>query len=241
MVMKESVVSGMEEGEGAGLLLPFTGSVASAEAFRLILSDLTLGALKPGQKLKVRELNERYGIGASPLREALAQLAARGLVLLEDRKGFRVPPVSLEQLQDFSRSRQIVEGEALRLAIMHGDAAWEGEVLSVFHQLKREIEHRDTASQEWQDNYELRHHRFHQTLIAACPLASLIQFCDALYIKMTRYRRLLKELGFPGETEGGEHARIVDAVLARDADAAVPLLHAHIGLTADAAARYLGE
>ena len=218
----------------------FDGSIASVEALRRILPDLTRGVWRPGQKLKVRELNARYGIGPSPLREALSHLAAQGLVLLEGHKGFRVPPISLEQLNDFTRSRQIVEGEALRLALKEGDAAWEGEVLSIFHQLKREIERSDPASPEWQERFEWQHHRFHRALIAACPLDSLTAFCDMLYIKMTRYRRLLKEMGFSGETGRAEHELIVEAILARDEKRAVSMLQRHIGITAEAAGRYLG-
>ncbi len=228
-----------ESSPGGGALFPFAGSVASVEALQRILSDLTRGVLHPGAKLKVRELIERYGISATPLREALAQLAARGLVLVEDRKGFRVPPVSLEQLQDLSQSRVIVEGEALRLAIAHGDAAWEGEVLSNLHQLRREIERRDSASQEWLDAYERQHHRFHKALLAACPLHSLKDFCDNLYIQMTRYRRLLKELGFSAAAGNGAHEPIVEATLARRGDEAVPLLREHITIPVRAIREYL--
>lgn len=225
----------------ANPLFVMEGSLASGEALQLILSDITRGALPPGTKLKVRELNERYGITATPLREALAQLAARGLVQVEDRRGFRVPPVSLEQLHDLSRSRQIVESEALRLAIKHGDHAWEGELLSGFHQLKREIECRDPASDEWLDAYERQHHKFHKILIAACPLQSIKDFCDNLYIQMTRYRRLLKGLGFSGEIGKGEHGPLVDATLARNEEEALFLLRRHLNLPVAAIERYLQE
>ncbi|CAK7054860.1 MAG: HTH-type transcriptional repressor GlaR [Desulfovibrio sp.] len=220
---------------------PAGDGVASAEAVQRILSDITRGALGPGTKLKVRELKERYGISATPLREALSQLAARGFVLLEDRKGFSVPPVSLEELTDLSSSRQIVEGEALRLAIAHGDAAWEGHLLSYLHQLKREIERRDTASREWQDNYERQHRLFHRALISACPYGTLTDFCESLYIKMTRYRRLLKERGFAEHIGNGAHDPIVDAALSRNSDLAVPLLREHINVPASVMKKYLRE
>lgn len=220
---------------------PAEGAPASAEALQRILFDVTRGALSPGTKLKVRELKERYGISATPLREALAQLAARGLVLLEDRKGFSVPPVSLTELTDLSSSRQIIEGEALRLAIAYGDAAWEGHMLSCLHQLKREIERRDPSSEEWLDAYERQHHLFHQALIDACPYNTLKEFCESLYIKMTRYRRLLKACGFPARVDSGAHDPLVDAALSRNSDLAVPLLREHINVPSLVMKNYLKE
>lgn len=220
-------------------LVPVEGSLASAEAFQRIFSDVTLGVLPPGMKLKVRELKEVYGISATPLREALAQLAARGYVLFEDRKGYSVPPVSLGELNDLSQSRQIVEGEALRLSIIHGDAAWEGLVLSYLHQLKRERDRADPSSQEWLNIYERRHYFFHRALIAACPYTFLKEFCDSLYIKMTRYRRLLQVHEFSERIKRGGHGPIVDAALARNSDLAVPLLREHLNITATLMASYL--
>src|SRR5262245_960453 len=90
---------------------------ASEEALALLRRDIVSGALEPDSKLKMRVLKERYGIGSSPMREALAQLAAQGLVHQFSQKGFRVPPLSAAHLADITRSRQLVETEAVKLAI----------------------------------------------------------------------------------------------------------------------------
>ncbi|MDT8264202.1 GntR family transcriptional regulator, partial [Roseomonas sp. DSM 102946] len=75
------------------------------------------GVLPPRSRLRLRELSALYGLGTTPLREALARLAAEGIVVLEGQKGFSVPPVTREHLLDVTRSRQVVEPEALRLAM----------------------------------------------------------------------------------------------------------------------------
>ncbi|WP_448208287.1 GntR family transcriptional regulator [Azospirillum sp. sgz302134] len=199
-----------------------------------LTGDLVSGELRPGAKLKLRELIERYGIGAHPLREALAQLAARGLVVFEGNKGFRVPPVSQAQLLDITGSRQIVEVAALKLAMEHGGEAWEEEIFISFGLLRREIERRVSTSQQWLNAYEDRHHRFHRALIAACPLVSLKSFCDDLYIQKTRYRRLLKEKGYSEDIGIAGHEELMRLVLTRDADAAAAALHNHIALTVTA-------
>lgn len=214
---------------------PTNGSSTSSEtALQILTRDLVRGVLEPGKKLKMRELTERYGLGATPLREALAQLASRGLVRLEANKGFRVAPVSRAHLLDLTRTRQIVEGEAVALAIAHGDDAWEEEIFTSFQLLKRAFERRNSTSPEWLDDSEERHQRFHRALIAACPLATLRQFCDQLYTEMTRYRRMLKQSGFAEQTAISKHEELMSNILGRDVAKSVEALRRHIGITAAA-------
>ena len=147
-----------------------TGDPATATeaAARLLRADILAGILPPATPLRLRMLADRYSIGATPLREALSRLAAQGVVVSEGQRGFSVPPVTRAHLIDITQSRQLVEPEALRLAMQHGDAAWEDEIVASFHLLKRELERRVSASEA---------------------------FCDALYEQKTRYRRVLKSVG----------------------------------------------
>ena len=64
----------------------------SAQVWTRIRSDILVGDLLPGSRLRMEELRDRYGIGFSPLREALMRLEAEGLVLLRQNKGFQVLP-----------------------------------------------------------------------------------------------------------------------------------------------------
>ena len=108
----------------------------------------------------------------SPLREALARLAGDQLVKTEDQRGFWVAPLSLDELDDISRVRTLVETEALRLSIENGDEAWERGVRGAFEALS-EVE-RDLPAvqqpipQETLVLWEERNHAFHTALIAAC-------------------------------------------------------------------------
>src|SRR3546814_12001971 len=68
----------------------------------------------------------------SPLREALARLVGDQLVNSLEQRGFWVAPLSLEELDDISRVRNLVETEALRLSIENGDDAWEQQVRNAF-------------------------------------------------------------------------------------------------------------
>ena len=218
------------------------GEATSSEAaLRLLQRDIVSGALQPDSKLKMRVLKERYGIGTSPMREALAQLAAQGLVQQSSQKGFRVPPLSAAHLADITRSRQLVETEAVKLAIQHGDAAWEDEIATSFHLLERMyLRTRGRAKPDVQE-FEMRHQRFHRALIAACPLAEVRAFCDRLYLQATRYRLLLRRYAFTHDVVVAEHRILMEAVLGRNKPEAARALKAHIGITADVLLGALAE
>jgi hypothetical protein len=77
----------------------------------------------------IADLSERYGMGFSPLREALNRLQAERLVTAESLRGFRVSARSLAKFEDALNARHIVEIEALRLSIAKGAlraAVWIG-------------------------------------------------------------------------------------------------------------------
>ncbi len=206
---------------------------ASEAALRLLRRDIVSGALAPDSKLKLRVLKERYGIGGSPMREALAQLAAQGLVQQSSQKGFRVPPLSAAHLLDITRSRQLVEVEAVKLAIEHGDADWEDEIVTSYHLLERLYHRLRGAERPDTQEFETRHQRFHRALIAACPLTSVKDFCDQLYTQATRYRLLLRRYGFTREVVLAEHRILMQAVLSRNKTKAGKALNSHIAITAD--------
>lgn len=208
-------------------------STESEIAVSRLRRDILSGALPPDSKLKIRDLTALYGIGASPMREALAQLAASGFVELQAQKGFRVPPITAEELIDVTESRKVIEAEALRLAIENADAAWEDEIVASYHLFEREIIRFYEVGDQRLDVYEERHHRFHRALIAACPYKMLKSYCDDLYVRKTRYRRSTRSYGFDKGAVISEHRMLMDVILERDVDRAVSAITAHIGLTAD--------
>jgi GntR family transcriptional regulator, carbon starvation induced regulator len=212
---------------------PGTEATASEVAIRLLRRDIVSGALEPDSKLKLRILKERYGIGGSPMREALAQLAAQGLVHQLSQKGFRVPPLEPRHLVDITRSRQLVEVEAVKLAIDHGGADWEDEIVASYHLLERLYHRLRGAERPDVNEFEARHQRFHRALIAACPLRAVKEFCDQLYMQATRYRLLLRRYAFRREVVVAEHRILMRAVLGRNKTEAAKALNAHIAITAD--------
>ena len=111
----------------------------------------------------------------SPLREALAQLVGKGLVIQDGQRGFRVAPVSSDDLLDVMRTRGRLETMALKLAIENGEADWEAIILAAHRQLARRARTKDLLIDE---TWETLHREFHFSLIAACGSSRLLSFCD---------------------------------------------------------------
>ena len=199
-------------------------------------SDILFGRFVPDSRLRLSKLSDFYASGMSPLREALAQLVGKGLVIQDGQRGFRVAPVSPEDLQDVALTRIRLETMALRLAIEHGDEEWEADILAAHHRLTRRPRTNTLLIDEL---WERLHREFHFRLIAACKSARLLSFCGEIYDHFDRYRRIavVKAGRHPSLPSG--HHDIVDAVLARRTNDAMRLSAAHVENSAAEIARLL--
>jgi GntR family carbon starvation induced transcriptional regulator len=191
----------------------------------LLEADILTGRVAPGDWLRLPALAEAYGVSLSPLREALARLVGSGLVLQESQRGFRVAPISAEDLADLVRLRVRIETEALLASMAAADASWEGALLAAQHRLFR---HPRAAERLLDEAWEVAHRDFHFALIAGCGSPRTLAFCGTLYDHFDRYRRLgvLSAGRHPRLT--GSHQAIVAAALAGEAEQAAALLRAHI-------------
>jgi GntR family transcriptional regulator, carbon starvation induced regulator len=217
-------------------LVPAADPAARTQSSALVgrvRADIVAGALAPGTRLKLPELAERYESGVNPLREALARLSATGLVLIEDQKGFRVSPVSREDLLDLTRARIEIDCLALRSAIEEGDVEWEARLIAAHHRLSRMNLTAPGSPTRLSDDWEAIHQDFHLALISACNSRWFVHFHNLLAEQSARYRRLAISFADTKRDIAGEHAEIVATVLARDAGRACELLRAHFSRTTD--------
>lgn len=196
---------------------------------RQLRLDIIRHHLEPGERLQFEKLSKRYKVGISPLREALFQVAAQGLVVAEDHKGFFVAPVHFDEMLDVSNLRANLETYAIRGSIRDGREDWEVDLIAAFHRLKRagisvaadqEDEDRRT---EWED----RHRDFHYALCKGCGSPWLLHFFNELYDHMERYRRYFWKYAERAVAADSEHEAIMKAALDRDEERATRLLQEH--------------
>ena len=169
-----------------------------------------------------------YDIGPTPIREALIRLTESGLLDLEERRGFRVPKLSYTDIHDIIALRQMLEPEAIRRAVLTASDEWEGQVLSSYHRMFRVEQSAERSGVlEW-ELWEQRHTEFHAILIDGAGSERLAQYHRHLYDQGNRYRRVLQPLVTQIDEAKHDHKRIVDLVMARDADAAAKAVEEHI-------------
>ena len=202
----------------------------SARAALAIEADILAGRLAPETRLGIVETSTRYGVGATPLREALSRLAARGLVNAIGNRGFRVTSISRADLADIVLIRQTIEREALRISMARGDSAWEADILGALHKLKRRVTDDPRGFREGDAAFDAFHKGFHAALIAACGSPRLIAAQSQLYDEAYRYRRLMMASFQNADDFLRNHERLAELIVARS-DAAATALEEHIAST----------
>src|SRR4051794_1166715 len=130
----------------------------TSDLFQRLRTDILHCHLRPNSRLLFRDLRTTYASGMSPLREALMRLASDGLVILEDHKGFRVAPVSREEIVDIAATRCELEGLALKMSIEKGDDHWEANILARFHELSKRPTYVGSGALDYE--WERRHDAF---------------------------------------------------------------------------------
>ena len=211
---------------------PATEAVTLSErAATLVEHDILAGHLAPGARLGIVDLVERYEIGATPLREGLSRLVSRGLIVGIGQRGFRVADISREDLADITCMRTAIEIEAIKVAITHGDDAWEAGILSALHQMRRHIERTGNEFREGAADFDRLHKGFHTALLVACDSRRMLAAHSDLYDQAYRYRRVMMRQFDSGKKFVRVHQLLADCVLSRDIPGAQAMLAEHLHST----------
>lgn len=193
------------------------------EALRL---DIIEGVLTPGQRLRAADLTARYGVSATPLREALQRLAAQNLVEIDPRLGATVAQISPTDLRDIYWLRELLEGIALEKSIERGDEAWAAKVTQAWERFAELAEQKRTGAVSDALEWSAAHRAFHEALFAACDSPWLLRFVGTLYDHSERYRMLSVRSKLRDTLE--EHRAIYLPTVKRERDLAVESLRLHL-------------
>lgn len=203
----------------------------SERAYRALRQAIVRGDFEPGARLRVEELSRLFAVSSSPLREALNRLSEQGLVRALENRGFRVAPLTAAGVSDLARVRTLIECEALRDAIAHGNDAWEAQAVAAGHALALAERRLGDQPRTLDDDWSARHRAFHLGLYAGCTSPLLLDLADVLFDNAERYRRWAARWRQGPRRKHDEHQQLLKAVLARDTDRAVDLLRRHISHT----------
>jgi len=198
------------------------------QTYATLRDDIVEGRLAPGSKLRIEHLRTRYRIGAGTLREALTRLVSDALVVAEGQRGFRVAPMTIEELQDITRLRVHIEIDALRQSIRRGDARWREAVTATYQALSAEEQPVTPARRR---QWEALNMRFHEALLSGGDSPWTLKVLRVLSRHGERYRSYA--IGLPGSARDvhAEHTEIFELAMAGQEARAALALEAHIWAT----------
>ncbi|MEP9372391.1 GntR family transcriptional regulator [Mesorhizobium sp. KR1-2] len=218
-------------------------------AYQTLRKDILETRLSPGQHLKLGVLRSAYGLGWTPLREALSRLEAERLVTAVSNRGFAVAPVSRAELEDLTRARQVIEVPLFIESIQNGGADWEEAVVTAHYRLSRCRLAVDDPSEATVNEWDEKHQAFHAALLSAATSRWLLRFRDTISDQLRRHHRFLGLAptlrAAAGLKRGYEeavaalreamalehHTDLMEAALDRDIERARKLMTEHIGYT----------
>jgi DNA-binding GntR family transcriptional regulator len=197
-----------------------------ADALR---DEVLAGRLGPGQEFTVKEIAEQYGVSATPVREALVDLAAQGLLDSVQHRGFRVRAYSLDDFRGMIEARNLVAdgifsdlSERLTASRAQELAQLSGGAASALIAVRRRGEEAQRAACAGDLNvligYDLRFWRELNSLFGNPYLTDFLHRlrvqCWACAVPLLRRQSDLRGCLWTGHTD------LVDALLRRDPAAA---------------------
>lgn len=179
------------------------------------------GALQPGERLVEGRLSEQLGVSRMPVREALRLLAAQGLVVIEPRRGASVVSFTPEQVREMVEVRATLEGLNAKLAAKRHDPQQMALLQQVLAEGTRGADGGVDTARLVKLNAD-----FHEALASVAAnsvlqtlMRSLRDRTELLFARMSRPQ---------AQKTWDEHAAILRAVLAGDAELASLLATRHV-------------
>lgn len=194
---------------------------------RAIEDEVVQGLLVPGQRIDENSLAKRFSVSRTPVREAMQQLAASGLVQLRGRHGAIVSELTIPDLLDAFQLVAKLEGMCAELAARR---------MSRDQQLEMQKQH-DACVARVQGNDPLGFYdankRFHEVVYAGSHNRFLQEEIRRLRLLVAPYRRLITFQ--PGRMRESldEHAAVMAAIVSNDSEAAERHMSEHVSLLGD--------
>ncbi|MEV5957429.1 GntR family transcriptional regulator [Streptomyces sp. NPDC051987] len=178
---------------------------------------LVSGDLAPGAVYSAPALGERFGVSATPVREAMQQLALEGAVEVVPNRGFRVVERGARELAELAEVRALIEVPViLRLARSVPAERW-----AALRPLAEETVR--AAASGCRATYAEADRAFHRAVLALADNEQLVQIAEDLHRRAVPRQRGRADL----MADAGEHAALLDALVAGELDAVRRLVAGH--------------
>lgn len=200
------------------------------DLYRHLRADIIFGRFEFGARLHPESIRREFGVSIGVVREALTRLESHGLVRVVPNRGVYIPSFTAEGLLDLVEARVVNETVAVRGAVLRGDHEWEAGLIAAHHRMTRlDADMRELRSPRNIDLVDA-HTEFHLHMFRGCGNQVLIDICARLQDAAELYRTWSAAVSrrVKSRSVSGEHKKLLDAVLSKDADRAAELHEAHI-------------
>jgi DNA-binding GntR family transcriptional regulator len=210
----------LDEGEPRRAPLPRqTLTAATGEAIR---QRILAGDFREGESLRQDALADELGVSRVPVREALRQLEAEGLVTLLPHRGAVVTVLSLEEITELFDLRALIEPDLIRRAVPQMTDADLDTAEQILGQYDKSLTEGDAQ------NWGALNSHFHLALYKPSGRVRSMALLQTLLANVDRYIRLQLVLTSGIERARVEHAGMLDLCRRKDAKGAATLLRRHI-------------
>ena len=204
-----------------------------AYATELIRLRIVLGEIAAGERVPLYQLAEEFGISRVPLREAMRQLEAEGLVDNVPRRGTVVRPLNLQDLEDCFSLLEHIETIAARRAAALSNPAMVQEMRYWSDQMQQ------LGSRRVSREMLLAHRHFHFAFFDALGEGIMLRLLRMLWHTCERYVMHCMPDPTRQEASRSEHLGLIDLVEAGDAEGAAELLGHHISSSLEFTKAYM--
>lgn len=190
-----------------------------------ILDWIDIGRLNPGDMIDDAVLAEEFGVSRTPVREALLQLEAMGLIRRLPRKGATVFRPTLEEFLAILEVHAKLEGQAAGLAARRLSTSWATALEAAVQACETFAAEKGDADP---DAYYQLNLRFHECVALAAGNPFLTEMIKTNARKLLAYYRARYRYAGAIATSAREHRAIATLIFARKADAAEALMQRHV-------------
>jgi DNA-binding GntR family transcriptional regulator len=197
-------------------------SLTSAVADKL-REHIIRGEIPEGSQLRQGAIANQYEVSRIPVREALRQLDAEGLITIIPNRGAIVPALSPDDIEELFNIRALLEPEVLKLSIPHLTEEDLSEAESILHKFVHELRREEHVSAWGRLNW-----KFHSILYSRADQPRFMAIIRNVNNSGERYTRLQLYLTHKIKRANEEHHKLLDLCRARDIRSASKLLREHI-------------
>lgn len=234
-LLKEAHPNGLRTTPRSTRIVPIQRQTIASMTVEALRERILRGDYSDGEPLRQDALADELGVSRIPVREALRQLEAEGLVIFNPHRGAVVSSLSLDEIAELFELRAEIECDLLRRAIPRMTSEQLDRATEVLDEFQAAL----TAGEA--TRWGPLNWHFHAALYAPANRSFTMSVLQKLHQHSDRYFRMHVFLAHGGSRANDEHRAIADAVAKKDTQVAADLMSAHILGAGSALREFLQE